>query len=249
MLNRVKVLHITALYMVIPSLNKNPIRFQSLLDHGVGHQVSNLRDDIESLCRTQQFLLILFAHHSQCLHLRIPGELEPPVQMLEFLIGCIFLIECFAGSTMGVAADNDIFDMQMRNGIFDRSRNCCSLLVMTIRLYDISDISVDKKIARIGMSDQIGHDSGVTAGDKEDFGTLSFESKFFKTLCICFLMLLFKFFMAFCQFRQLHTASLSVLEVPFIILSTLSLLQSMPRHRHAYLGRLEPLLCPNVFDC
>lgn len=81
---------------------------------GVGHQISYLRDNIESFCRSEQYFLILFAHQSRC------------------------------ETAYSIEAETAV--------------SCLSSL---LRRYNISNLSINGKITRIGMGDQIGYDSQI----------------------------------------------------------------------------------------
>ena len=84
-------------------------------------------------------------------------QFEPLDGMNVF--GCLFdlFVECSDGTAVGMSTDDDIGDLQYRDGILDRRRGSMIVGIGFEWRDKIADIAYDEEIAGLAARDQCRH--------------------------------------------------------------------------------------------
>jgi hypothetical protein len=76
----------------------------------------------------------------------------------------------FEGSAVGVAAEDDVLDLEDVYGVLDGGRDAVDVAGRDGN--DVADAAADEEVAGFGLEDQVGENAGVRAGDEEPLGGL-----------------------------------------------------------------------------
>lgn len=94
----------------------------------------------------------------------LSGVLKPGVNGLES--GRLAALNSFDGSAVGVTADDDLFDLEHADSVFDGGPLSGSFAVAVVKRGDqISSISDDEEFSGLGLRDQGWIDARIGAGD------------------------------------------------------------------------------------
>jgi len=81
----------------------------------------------------------------------------------------------FEGAAVGVAADDDMADVEDFDGVFDGGGDAAGH--GAVGRANVARGAAEEHVARLGLEDEVGDDAGVSTGDEEDVGLLQFGEK------------------------------------------------------------------------
>ncbi len=69
-----------------------------------------------------------------------------------------------------MAADDDVLHVEGGDRVFDRRGD--ATIDVAVRRRDVAGVAADEQVARLGLNDQVGHDTRIRAGDQQRFRLL-----------------------------------------------------------------------------
>lgn len=86
------------------------------------------------------------------------------------------------GAAVGVAADDDVFNAEDHDGVFDGGGNAAHGLA--IGGHDVAGVADGEEVTGFRVGDHVGDDAGVRAGDEEGAGELAGDEFIEKVLAL-----------------------------------------------------------------
>lgn len=152
-----------------PAMEADVAAFVGFGDRGVGFEVLDLHEDVELGENAEAFGGVVDALDL----FELGSEGEPVGDGGEFF-DRFGGEDALHGAAIGVAADDDVGDLEDGDGVFDGGRDAAHGGFVVDGGY-VAGVAFDEEFAWAGVGDEVGDDAGVRAGDHEGVGLLAFS--------------------------------------------------------------------------
>lgn len=142
--------------------------FEGLADHRIGAEVLELVNDVPLGDGGELIFFGQFHRHDMAAGVFAVGE---PAGYSGQVLGFVGAPDGFHGAAVGVAADDDVRNLEDFEGVF-KARGFAGVFTVKGR-HEVAGVTVDEEFTGGGVSDEGRVDAGVGAGDEERGGRLA----------------------------------------------------------------------------